>query len=107
VKPYYDVYKQSYSNWLYHGKIRDSELYGEMCIKRREFKRQLKRCRNECEQKRYESLALDHLNGDFASFWQKIKSFDKGTVLLSETIDGISGSNAIREYWADFYEKQF
>jgi len=77
-----------------------------MSLDRREFKRQLKQCRQECEKQRFEALAKDQLANEFSFFWGKIKALDRKKVAMTIELDGQGCQKEIRNHWANLYEQQ-
>ena len=89
------------------GKQTDCLEYLEMCKKRKVFKHQLRQCRKDCDDNRFNAMTADIFGNDFQSFWQKVKNDSKVVNNCSNIIDGNKGKECIASFWAAHYANLF
>jgi len=106
VKPFYDEYRHYFLRWVTNGRIKNVE-YEEMCAKRKIFKHQLKRCREESDEERLGALAADLGGRDFPAFWQRVEESNGNVSECAEVVVSVNGAEDVCSLWADIFEKQF
>ena len=99
--------RASFLLWVRCGKPRQGEHHRMMSRDRAAFKLALRHCRRHEAQIRADKLAQDLMDKDVITFWRDVQRQSCMRVPLAESVNGVTGQDAIANMWALHYDRLF
>lgn len=106
VKSKYIAYKDAYKVWLSSSRS-NSDMFQNMCNKRKEFKKALKHIQKSKERLLADHLAAQYKENNFYKFWARVKQCESKSDITTNTLNGFAGDEQICEMWAKHYGTMF
>ena len=103
-KELYDIARQKFLRWVSEGKIRSGTSFDDMRSSRADFRKALNYCKKNEFLFRKQNFLHNFREGNMNRFWKDVKNINPRTN-QSNTIDGISNTSKIVEFFSDTYKK--
>ena len=110
LKEFHMAARDAFLLWRQNGSPRTGTLAYMMRKSRALFKYLVRRCRKDHLQHRADSMANSLMNSggqNSAHFWKKIKNDTNSKVPLPDTLEGVTGTENIANFWKEHYRAIF
>ena len=104
VKDAHEAARSAFCMWRRLGKPRTGSVYEIMKRSRAVFKHVLRFCKQQEKKTKMNRLAESLFNNNQVTFWKEVRKQQNNKVVLSNCIDGASGSKNIVEMWHEYYD---
>lgn len=96
--------RESYLIWRDNNKPRFGILFDNMKKSRAYFKCLFRKCKRDSNVKSADSLANKLLSKNDRDFWKEIKSINNNKMVISDTVNNVSGEVNISNMWRDHFK---
>ena len=105
VDELHNIARQSFVEWIVHGKPKHGTVFDDMKRSRARFKYELRCLKRHKNQQIGDNLANQLQGGRPERFWKEINRISKCKVSLPNCIDGVTGAGNICELWKNHFHQ--
>ena len=105
VDELHNIARQSFVEWIVHGKPKHGTVFDDMKRSRARFKYELRCLKRHKNQQICDNLANQLQGGRPERFWKEINRISKCKVSLPNCIDGVTGAGNICELWKNHFHQ--